>query len=572
MWEASPAAMALLDARGVILYATPATARLLGVEPARLAARSLLEFVDREADSEGREFLEALSRPAAGQRERQLQCRRPDGTRCVLGVSWTNGFADRAIGAAVVSLRDLTEIKRAAMLQSALYRIAALASSVEEMSAFYASVHAIVGELLDARNFFIAIYDPVHDMVDFPYFVDESDDSPEPMRPGRSLTGYVLRTGRPLFVTEETFNEMAARGEVELVGAPSADWLGVPLKIGEATIGVLAVQSYVPTSRYVESEKAVLTFVSHQVAAALEHKRAVEALRASEERYRQLFARNLAGVFRSTADGRLLDCNDAFVRLYGYGSREELLATSTSALYETPEDRSSFLKALKANGTLVNQEGRARRRDGSIVWTLENVTLLPGVGGEVDILEGTIIDITARKRAEEQIQHLAFHDALTGLPNRALFDDRLAFGLAHCRREGSGLAVLFLDLDHFKGVNDSLGHDTGDRLLRAVAARLRAGLREEDTVARVGGDEFLLLLHGVCRETDARLISEKIRAALSEPFPMGDRTIRITASIGVSLFPDHGAGPESLIRSADAAMYAVKAGGRNACRVAPRPG
>lgn len=552
-----------------MLYATPTTAELFGTEPRALEGRNVLDLVDPADAVLSRTVLDEFAGAVVGKkRETELRCRRPDGATRILRVLWTNRLTDPAISAVVATFQDLTEFKRAISLQSALYRIAAKASSIGEMSEFYASIHSIVGELLDAKNFYIALYDPDEDLLTFPYFVDESDDSPEPIRPGKSLTALVLRGGQPLFVTDETFTEMAARGEVDLVGAPSADWLGVPLKIGGETTGVLAVQSYVPTTRYVESEKAVLTFVSQHVAAALEHKRAVDALRASEERYRQLFERNLAGVFRSTIDGKLLDCNEAFVRIFGYESRDEICARNTRELYPNARVRTEFIAEVRKTGTVVNFELCCRRKDGSPIWVLENVSLIERPGGSPWLLEGTLIDITDRKRAEAQIQHLAFHDALTGLPNRALLNDRLALALARCRREKNGLAVLFLDLDRFKNVNDSLGHDAGDRLLEVVAQRLRTCVREQDTIARVGGDEFVLVLAGISGNADAALVSEKILKAIAEALEIGDKTLNVTASIGVSLFSDHETGPEELIRLADDAMYAVKASGRNGFRIA----
>ena len=512
-------------------------------------------------------LLRDLARAPGADRESELRGAGPDPR--TLGATWRARFAGKELSGIVATFTDLTDFKRAIAMQSALYRIAGEASAIGEMSDFYASVHRIVGRLLDAKNFYIAIYDAAADRITFPYYVDEGDDSPEPMKPGKSLTGIVLRTGQPLFVTEETFTEMAARGEVDLVGAPSADWLGVPLRVAGETVGVLAVQSYVPTSRYVEGEKLILTFVAQHVSAGLEKKRALEALRVSEERYRQLFERNLAGVFRSTLDGRLLDCNNAFVRIYGYDSREELLTIDTHTLYPSRGDRDAFVARILETGSAVNVEVRARKKDGTPVWVLENVALVEGPPGRPPLLEGTLVDITDRKNAEAQIAHLAFHDALTGLPNRALFDDRLALALARCRRDGTRLAVLFVDLDRFKAINDSLGHHAGDRLLKAVADRLRACVREEDTIARVGGDEFVVLLAGIARQTDAETVAAKVlRTIGDEPFAVGKESLHVTASIGVSLYPDHGAEPESLVRSADDAMYGVKAAGRNGCGIA----
>jgi diguanylate cyclase (GGDEF)-like protein/PAS domain S-box-containing protein len=176
---------------------------------------------------------------------------------------------------------------------------------------------------------------------------------------------------------------------------------------------------------------------------------------------------------------------------------------------------------------------------------------------------GASLDITERKRAEEQIKSLAYHDALTGLPNRRLFQDRLSVAVAQAHRNSQRLAVLFLDLDRFKPVNDSLGHAAGDRLIQEVAERLRTCLREGDTVARLGGDEFTLLLPGVSQVVDAARVAEKVLDALRVPFLIEGRELSSTASIGISLYPEDGRDADTLVKSADAAMYRAKQQGRD---------
>jgi diguanylate cyclase (GGDEF)-like protein/PAS domain S-box-containing protein len=176
---------------------------------------------------------------------------------------------------------------------------------------------------------------------------------------------------------------------------------------------------------------------------------------------------------------------------------------------------------------------------------------------------GATLDITERKRAEEQIKSLAYHDSLTGLPNRRLFQDRLSMAVAQSHRNSQRLAVLFLDLDRFKSVNDSLGHAAGDRLIQDVAERLRTCLREGDTVARLGGDEFTLLLPGVAQVVDAARVAEKVLDALRVPFLIDERELLATASIGISLYPEDGRDADTLVKNADAAMYRAKQQGRD---------
>ena len=294
-----------------------------------------------------------------------------------------------------------------------------------------------------------------------------------------------------------------------------------------------------------------------------EQHRADQSLRASEARYRTLFERNLAGVFRSTLDGRILDCNESFARIFGYSSPAEVLDQHAQRLYLRPKDRNVFLSRLSEKNSLSNYESCVRKGDGTPIWVLENATLMEGPDGDRSMIEGTIIDITERKRAEEQVKHLAFHDALTGLPNRLLFNDRLSIALAQARRSGEKLVTLFLDLDRFKVINDSLGHAAGDELLRRVAERLQASVRAGDTVARLGGDEFIILLTRISSEENAGKVAAKFLQSLRNPFPVQERNIFITTSVGVSVYPNDGLDPETLIQNADVALYRAKEEGRD---------
>jgi diguanylate cyclase (GGDEF)-like protein/PAS domain S-box-containing protein len=290
-------------------------------------------------------------------------------------------------------------------------------------------------------------------------------------------------------------------------------------------------------------------------------RRATQALRASAERYRTLFERNLAGVFRNSLRGAILECNDAFARILGFASHRDCIGRNMIDHYTEPLQRRALVERLMARGTLAGIELALRRRDGSPVWVLANASLL---GSEQEpVIEGTLVDITQRKYVESQLVHQAYHDALTGLPNRMLFQDRLTQALALARRSGCGLAVLFLDLDQFKLVNDTLGHAAGDRLLQRVAARLRRTMRLSDTVARVGGDEFGLLMPDVKRGSQAARMAEKILATVARPVEIDGQRLYVTTSIGIGLYPADGSEAEALLTSADIAMYRAKELGRN---------
>ena len=298
-----------------------------------------------------------------------------------------------------------------------------------------------------------------------------------------------------------------------------------------------------------------------------ERRIAEERLRENEERYRLLFERNLAGVFRSTIDGRILEVNEALAHIFGY-EREEILSQTSYSLYFGREERQRLMARLREQKTLSNIEMRMRRKDGSPVWVLENMNLL-GLG-EDGIIEGTIIDITARKAAQEQVEYQAYHDVLTGLPNRLLFRDRISVALAHARRSRRAVAVMFLDLDQFKLVNDTLGHTVGDGLLQAAAERLVRCVRADDTVARMGGDEFTILLSDLPDARAASTVAQKILDSISQPIEVDGHELFITTSVGISIFPDDGMDPETLLKNADRAMYRAKEAGRNNYQFATR--
>jgi diguanylate cyclase (GGDEF)-like protein/PAS domain S-box-containing protein len=183
---------------------------------------------------------------------------------------------------------------------------------------------------------------------------------------------------------------------------------------------------------------------------------------------------------------------------------------------------------------------------------------------------GLVRDVTERKAVEQQIEYQAYHDALTGLANRRLFQEHLALALALAQRRMKRVGVLFLDLDHFKVVNDSLGHSVGDALLRQIAQRLRGAVREGDTVARVGGDEFTIVLQELADPHDAAAVAEKVLSTVAAPIQVNGHQLYVTTSIGISVSPEDGDDAESLLRSADAAMYRAKAAGRNTCQLASR--
>jgi diguanylate cyclase (GGDEF)-like protein/PAS domain S-box-containing protein len=303
-----------------------------------------------------------------------------------------------------------------------------------------------------------------------------------------------------------------------------------------------------------------------------ERKRAEElmlhnaALRHAEEKYRAIFEDAVVGIFQMTLESRPLNINRALAQIHGYDSPEQMLAEVSNVarqMFVDPGRMAKLAQALDENGVVRGAEVEVYRRDGSKKWLLLSLRAVRDASGNVALHEGTVEDISDRKVAQERVQYLAYYDALTGLPNRTLLQDRLSKALASAHRQNDKVALLFLDLDRFKNINDSLGHSVGDLLLKDVAERLKRTAREQDTVARLGGDEFLIVLTDVKNIPDAAVAAERFMDAMTPEFVIQDHPLSISCSLGISIFPEHGADGETLIKNADAAMYCAKDYGRD---------
>ena len=294
-----------------------------------------------------------------------------------------------------------------------------------------------------------------------------------------------------------------------------------------------------------------------------EQKQAEDALRASEERFKALVQNSTDMIAVIDAEGRVCYASPASAHVMGYGADDARSISPLSIVH--PDDRTvvaeRVAELLSEPGATARVECRIRHANGSWRYVEAIATNLlddPAVRGVVFNSR----DITDRKAAEDQLTLHAYHDLLTGLPNRSLFLDRLGMALARGRRRPGSVAVLFLDIDRFQVINDSLGHSAGDQLLIAAAQRLESTLRPEDTVARFGGDEFTVLCEDVANELEPVAIAERIARALAEPFAVDDREVFLTTSIGIAVARHDRAEPESLLRDADAAMYRAKERGR----------
>ena len=384
------------------------------------------------------------------------------------------GFVATQLASSLQRRRETAERERGEHLKEALYKIAALAGTDESSDRFFGHVHAAVSELLNADNFYIALLSEDGVTLEFPYRVDRQGPHAAARPLGRGLTEYTLRSGRAQLVDgPEAARALVGAGEIDAsyIDSPTACWLGVPLVGSNATLGVVAVQSYIPQVRYNQRDAELLTFVSYQLASSIQRRRAAEALRLSNIR-----------------------------------------------LEERVEERTRELRE----------------------------------------------QIAVREQIEAQLQHQVMHDPLTGLPNRLYLRDRVERAIARVRRNGKRrFALLYLDVDRFKIINDSLGHLAGDRVLQEVSRRLGECVRDPDVVARLSGDEFAMLLEDAPIPQTACKVAQRVLEALRQPLLVNDHELRPSASIGIAIGDQRYHSADELLRDADIALYRAKSAGRH---------
>lgn len=296
-----------------------------------------------------------------------------------------------------------------------------------------------------------------------------------------------------------------------------------------------------------------------------EQREAERKRRSAELQYRNLFENASEGIFRMATDGEFLSANPAMAGIYGYATVSELLKSLNArhnGLYLVANRRRDLLATVRERGMVQGYESQVERADGSLVWVAENVHPLHDADGRLQFYEGMVVDITARKRYETELERHAHYDHLTGLANRRLMRERLDQALNNAKRHGHQVTVLYLDLDRFKSINDSLGHDVGDRLLVLASERLKGCVRDRDTVARLGGDEFVLVIER-SSEISVSQLALRLLSQIAQPMTIGPHELTMTCSIGFSVFPADGADADMLLRNADAAMYRAKEQGRN---------
>ncbi|MDF3035974.1 MAG: hypothetical protein K0S28_1248 [Paucimonas sp.] len=379
------------------------------------------------------------------------------------------------------------------------------------------------------------------------------------------LLHQALKASEPIWAADiaadNSFHRSQAAQEAHLHAA-----LAFPIKARGQIFGIMEFFNSQPRQPDHEMMQSA-HFIGRHIGQFLQRKQAEEALRESEAHFRSLVEQASDSFYVHDIEGNFLDVNQHGCDCLGY-ARSELLALSLADIdldLSVPELR--FLSdQMSARGPIA-LESRYRRKDGS-VFPVE-IRMGPiEIKGQRQLLS-LVRDVTERKELQDHIQHLAYHDPLTGIPNRAMFNRQLSQAILRAQREKKGIAVLFIDLDRFKNINDTLGHDAGDRLLQEMARRIKSCLRTgrpgsgTDMVARLGGDEFVVLIEDLTDPARVSHVARKILATMVKEFPLDGQMIHVTASIGVSTFPEDGRNEFSLMKHADIAMYRAKDRGKN---------
>lgn len=339
--------------------------------------------------------------------------------------------------------------------------------------------------------------------------------------------------------------------------------LGIPVLADAEVVAVL--EFFMREEREEDAHlSALVASAAAQLGPLIQRKRAEKRLRENEERYRCLVTATSQMIWTTDPAGSVIEPIPSWQAYTGQTDAEVLGAGWTDALHPHDLDRlqRTWNEALLEK-SVYEAEFRVRRHDG--VYRHLGVRAVPVLGADGNVREwvGACTDITERRQAQERLSYLAHHDDLTALPNRILFSDRLRQAMLDADRRERLVGVMFLDLDRFKNINDSLGHEVGDRLLQGVAARIAGLLRKGDTVARLSGDEFTLVLSDMKHVDDISHIAQKILESFTEPFLISDRDLHITASVGITVYPFDDQDVQTLLRNADIAMYRAKEGGRN---------
>ena len=577
LFEQAQAGMAFATLNSHITTVNPAFCDLVGYSDAELRNLSLMDITHAQDVTAVQEAMFRMVGGADEGTRMEMRYTRKDGepvwvdvtTRLVRGPDGKPLYLQTV----AVNIRDR---KRAEVLQAARF---AVTQALVTSPGWEKAAPGVLEGLCDALDWELAEYWEVDAERESMHFVTawkrpgrdtssyEATAAEASYRRGEGLAGKVWETGAPVSVTDLATDESPR--SVAAVAAGLRGIVGFPVRSGRRVVGMIALHTWAPRDLD-QGLLAVMSDVGSQIGEFVERKRAEVALQESEKRMRSVLDNVSDGLATIEQTGIIESANPAVVKLFGY-PEQELVGQQADVLIATTH-RSAFVNYLERRLKLDipvsgAHETMGKRKNGSL-FPLEFVVSSMQIGSR-HLFIATLRDISERKAHTDALEYQALHDALTGLPNRSLFGDRLRQALLAARRNQKMFGVLLLDLDRFKDINDALGHDRGDSLLQEVTARLRGVLRATDTIARLGGDEFAVLTTDAKHPDDVVATAKKILAALEGPFAIADQMVETGASIGTAMYPLHGDDPSTLLRRADVAMYVAKRSGGGYAVYAP---
>ncbi len=564
----------ILDPNGMTRFVSPAVQQLLGYNPDELLHGTVFPLVHPEDRDKIRQFLaDAVEQPDRTPSV-EVRVRHHDGTWRWFEARGSNRLADPSVRGIVVNSRDVTESKQAQdALRSNQQRYETLLAAAERQARELALLHVVRTALareLDLPRLFQTVVHAIADTFGYTqvslYLLDGEHlvlqhqvgyaRVLERVPIAQGVMGRVVRTGEPE-VIEDVASDPAFLSAIEGIVSEVC----VPLRDQGRVVGTLNGES-TSQVRLSQGDLRLALALSEHINVALARTRLYAEVRSSEARFRSLVQNASDVIAIVDADGTRRYVSPGIERALGYAPEVLVGANVFDLIHpdDLPRTRRLFAELLERAGASSQAELRLRHRDGSWRWldvVGTNLLANPSVGGVVINSR----DVTERKAFEARLARQAFYDPVTALPNRALFIDRLDRALEEERRSGAAVGVLFLDLDRFKVINDSLGHDAGDQALRIMGERLGTCSRPGDTVARFGGDEFTVLLEG-CDPEEATRIADRVLASLRSPVELKGHEVLLGASVGIAVSRPGLDGPGDLLRAADTALYQAKAAGR----------
>ncbi len=577
LFERASVGIISVGADGRAIEANPTVERMLGYDPGELVGLSFTEFTHPDDVEVSKGLYQELLDDHRSSYQYEKRYVRKNGEVIWVRVTvWSDASVAESSQVAIAMIEDITETKLANQeLIEKANRLERIIATQRDISA------ASSGDLDHVMQVIVERAQALTRAEGAMIHLIEGDDVIT--RAACGIGARFLGNRRPLRESVSRF-AIEARGPLLIEYAEDDPRLNaairarmgdrshicVPLFAGDEPVGALSVMSTHEIERLNEEDRQTLELLAGVLSEGVSRAEEFEAKRRQLHalaRFEAIYHGALTGVMVLSDDGQIVEANPAMLELLGLKTSEEV--RTHIAEYLDPDEHQRVSEAVEelfaGNANSLRIDTRLNRRDGSVVWVCASFSIVRDPDGRPSFGIVMVQDDTERKAAEDALvrqselnEHQALHDALTGLPNRTLFRDRIEQAIAVADRESSQVAVAMMDLDRFKDVNDSLGHHAGDALLVEIGKRLRGILRSSDTVARLGGDEFGVLISKPRTERDVVIVIEKIRAALEKPVTIDGLALPAEASIGIAMFPQHGEDVDTLLRHADVAMYGAK--------------